>query len=646
MSSAADKKAQFEVIMAKKRAMQTSNSVAARPTAVRASAATNDSVRAQCEVTIVGTPRTGDGGSIYVEGLVLNVTDGGGEGKMMVPFTPKDAAFHCAPLTDAKGGYTYKFDNRKRTDERKPFALGEFGYAVLKLGSPPKFLDGFTSPQLYPGMTITVEKVAISSVYKCGVQLSGTYVLGSAKPAFELSCTPLDLEAPHLSFRVVLESMRVTHRNMMLSTVMGGYWASWERIKPTNTTKQFVRTLQLNERDALLKNDGVWTTSMRAVANEGDGSWKSDLESLVQRMVEAAPYCQDGLGFDCYNGPKVVMPIFGLSREQALEANMPSEYGQVCEVLDSDTPSEGCLFEGAVTLRPESESLFFGAPFNSRQQEQGGPWMNLAVNAYTVAKGSFDVVSLEDPILVKVPILSLPSHLGSKHVETLKAVAQAFLPLTNLVASFEPILKNVKENPKSVHMWANLTTVDFHAALLENGIEVDEAMVLELFNDDNINAEETDVAKQFSSQPKRFLASGFVLLNESLDARKEGWLDSQLTAMEKILEQKGRPAGQQSCTIEMRAIDPRGFEEHKATYSKLEGMELQERIAEIERDWPVYAVLKIEGPSAKLTKKTPVAAAGPSSSTRTLPKRAISPSDGPTLAPVAEGGKKKKKKPA
>ena len=181
--------------MAKKRAMQTSNSVAARPTAVRASAATNDSVRAQCEVTIVGTPRTGDGGSIYVEGLVLNVTDGGGEGKMMVPFTPKDAAFHCAPLTDAKGGYTYKFDNRKRTDERKPLALGEFGYAVLKLGSPPKFLDGFTSPQLYPGMTITVENVA-TSLRSTSVACNSPARMSSARRN-----PPLNSRARHSTWR-------------------------------------------------------------------------------------------------------------------------------------------------------------------------------------------------------------------------------------------------------------------------------------------------------------------------------------------------------------------------------------------------------------------------------------------------------------
>ena len=55
-------------------------------------------------------------------------------------------------------------------------------------------------------------------------------------------------------------------------------------------------------------------------------------------------------------------------------------------------------------------------------------------SANTMAKGATRHVSIEQPFTLKLPVLDLPVHFGSKHVETIKAVAHTMLPLADKVA--------------------------------------------------------------------------------------------------------------------------------------------------------------------------------------------------------------------
>ena len=113
--------------------------------------------------------------------------------------------------------------------------------------------------------------------------------------------------------------------------------------------------------------------------------------------------------------------------------------------------------------------------------------------------------------------------------------------------------------------------------------------------------EEQEVVDQFTTQPKNFLACGFVLLNENMDARNTAWLQEHADIMKRMLASLGRPA---ECEIEMRAVDLHGFEQHTAWYEKLEDMGLEDRVGELGdalATWAVYAVLKIGGPRAELT---------------------------------------------
>ena len=80
---------------------------------------------------------------------------------------------------------------------------------------------------------------------------------------------------------------------------------------------------------------------------------------------------------------------------------------------------------------------------------------------------------------------------------------------------------------------------------------------------------------------------------ESIDARREDWLhrlDAQVLTMEEILKSKGRNA---ECTYEIRAIDPRGFEQHKHTLAEFESVDTDDRVA-VDRCQHVAGVRRAE----------------------------------------------------
>ena len=112
---------------------------------------------------------------------------------------------------------------------------------------------------------------------------------------------------------------------------------------------------------------------------------------------------------------------------------------------------------------------------------------------------------------------------------------------------------------------------------------------LDHFEGKSIDLEAPETAKFFTTSPKPFLASGFTLLNENADARNKGWLESQAAQMEKIAAATSGDKGK--FTIEIRAVNPNGFEEHKKTLSDLAEIDLVDRFENVGDDWPIYALL-------------------------------------------------------
>ena len=166
----------------------------------------------------------------------------------------------------------------------------------------------------------------------------------------------------------------------------------------------------------------------------------------------------------------------------------------------------------------------------------------------------------------------------------------SFLPLTNFVVAFQADRQNITTNVKACESWdCRLPVVELHSALLKHGIQLDVDAALDHFNDKPIDLEAPETAKCFTTSPKPFLASGFTLLNENADARGKGWLEAQAVQMEKIAAATTGVKGK--FTIEMRAVNPDGFEEHKKTLSDLAEIDLVDRFEKVCDDWPIYALL-------------------------------------------------------
>ena len=223
------------------------------------------------------------------------------------------------------------------------------------------------------------------------------------------------------------------------------------------------------------------------------------------------------------------------------------------------------------------------------------------------------MVALQSPVTLKMSLAGMPVHVGSKYIETIKAVATSFFPFTDMVVAFNTDRNNVSSNAKANETFdCRLPTVAFHSALLKYGIELDIDVALESFNTKPVNLESTRVASTFTSSPKPILACGFALLNENSDARSEDWLDSMAKQMEKILAHANRKP---ECTTEIRAINPNGFEAHRASLKAFEDVDLVARMADVGDNWPIYAVLKVDddgttpeaAPEAVCSSKAPVA---------------------------------------
>ena len=403
----------------------------------------------------------------------------------------------------------------------------------------------------------------------------------------------LDYEIPSLSFETIANDAGLAKRNMLLSLGMGGYSDAWSMVNATDSTKQFAVTGLNNERNAMLSPDGSWMTAMAKVGAEGDAKWSKDVSALTAEMKMGAAFqSSEGFGVDfrvASHGPTILMPVYSLGTEQSLSDGLPGEDGNAGKVMLEEEPvSQLPFFEGAMALPPQNH--IFGSCYKKgTERASGGPWLKLPINTYTMAPDSKDLIELGTFTLMP-SLMSMPAHLGSKNLATIKAVVTSFLPLTNFAVAFEADRQNIKTNAKAAESWdCRIPIVELHAALLKHGLELDVDAALDHFEGKSIDLEAPETAKCFTTSPKPFLASGFTLLNENVDARDKEWLESQAAQMEKIAAATNVDKGK--FNIEIRAINPDGFEEHKKTLSDLAEIDLVDRFEHVGNDWPIYAVL-------------------------------------------------------
>ena len=484
-------------------------------------------------------------------------------------------------------------ENFKKLDERKPLQLVEFRYTTVKLLDPPSAPVDWATPQtLFPGGTVNIAQPAVHAVFKCGVHFSAAY-----RPSATGSKTDrVDLEMPRLAFDCVASDTELAHRNMLLSLHMGACRESWNGIDPADAVKASAITALAKERDGLLNPSGAWMAGLKEVANEGDAGWKSGILSIANDLVDGAAFVNEGMGVtfaQAAHGPTMLVPICGLGPDQSLDDGLPGGNSKAFSVMSDEALSSDQLpfFEGTMA-NPGSRAIF-GSARKDDGRANGGPWLNMPVIFNTMASAATECISLDAPFTLKISLNGMPSLVGSKMQATIKAVAATFFPFTDMVVAFEADRNNVASNDKATETWdCRFSTVDFHSALLQYGIQLDTNVALEAFEDAHIQVEEKEFVSTYTTTVKPLLACGFVLLNESADARREDWLDEQVLTMEKILKSKGRNA---ECTYEIRAIDPRGFEQHKQTLLEFENVDTDDRVGSVDvNSWPVYAVLKID----------------------------------------------------
>ena len=581
------------------------NSAASAPSGGNLSSAAS---RATVKLQIISQPHTIDRAT-YFDARITEVTDSGVEGKrmLMLPSTP-GSDFAIAPLTDERGDYLYKFDSSyNKTDERKPVQLAEFGCTTVKIsGAPNGPVDWATPPALFPGREITIEGAAVSSVFKQGTLLSGSFASALVADEGE-SKKPLDLEIPKLAFGLVANDEDLVRRNMALSLDTGGVATGWQNSEATSPTKQFAVTTLSNHRSELLKPGGSFLKGLDASGAQGDADWKAGMQQVSKKVTDGAPFQSSGFGFSfdvAANGPTLVMPIYALGTESELTERMPGYEGKAMDGEQADVYFEGVLSS------PGGRPVFVSSFKAGTSRASGGPWLNLNILGFAKAAGAKELVQLLSPLNFKMSLPAMPVHVGSKHIDTIKVIASSFFPLTDMVVAFNTDRNNVFSNPKANESWdCRIPTIDFHSALLKFGIELDLDMALELFHGKPINMDPADVASTLTSSPKPLLACGFTLLNENMEARNADWLDQQVNQMEKILAFANRKA---ECTIEIRAVNPKGFEEHKASLKAFEDLDLVDRVAKVGVDWPIYAVIKIDDePAAPPVAAPAVASNGP-----------------------------------
>ena len=402
----------------------------------------------------------------------------------------------------------------------------------------------------------------------------------------------LDYEIPSLSFAIIANDAGLAKRNVLLSLGMGGYSDAWSMVNATDSTKQFAVMGLNNERNAMLSPDGSWMTAMAKVGTEGDVKWSKDVSALTAEMKMGAAFqSSEGLGVNfrvASHGPTVLMSVYSLGTELSLSDGLPGEDALAAKVMAEEPVSQLPFFEGSMALPPQNH--IFGSCYKKgTERASGGPWLKLPINTYTMAPDSKDLIELGTFTLMP-SLMSMPAHLGSKNLAMIKAVVTSFLPLTNFAVAFEADRQNIKTNANAAESWdCRIPIVELYSALLKHGLELDVDAALDHFEGKSIDLEAPETAKCFTSSPKPFLASGFTLLNENVDARDKEWLESQAAQMDKIAAATNVDKGK--FTIEIRAINPYGFEEHKKTLSDLAETDLVDRFECVGNDWPIYAVL-------------------------------------------------------
>ena len=595
MNSNNDKLARIEKMKAKKAAADAaragsggSNAGTANRTATGAPLS-----RAKVTGTILSVPRTGQRCKQF-EMQVDSITDSKEPGRMLMPPTENDSMSIVAPLTDEKGDYPYKYDDKyQKTSERKPLQLGECGIANVKLINAPDGPVDWAAPKcLHVGQKITVWCATASSVYKQGTCITGMYVSGEVLPS-----SKLDFELPAKAFFKVANNRSLATRNMALSVGVGGFAGEWQIIPATDETKQFAITAMTNVRDALLKSDGAWMKAMiETVAVEGDTAWNKEVTGLVVELKAGAAFQADGLGIK-FNmpsqGPTMFVPIFALGKYFRLDECMPGVDGKAANEQVDQLP----FFEGAMCAPPVN--AIFGTCFKKgTERASGGPWLKLSFNAYAMAPEGNEFVPLYANFTAIQSLMQFPMHMGSKSLSNITVFATAFLPCVNMVIAFEADRNNISTNSKAGETWdCRVSTMDTYSGLIEYGVELDVDAALDHFKDKPIQMEERDVAKAFTTQPKPLLAAGFTLLNENGDARSKDWLEAQAMQMKSIAATNGRTDAK--CTIKMFGINPAGFEEHKKSLTDLEGVDLIDRFEHVDDDWLIYTVLVLEGEEEK-----------------------------------------------
>jgi len=284
----------------------------------------------------------------------------------------------------------------------------------------------------------------------------------------------------------------------------------------------------------------------------------------------------------------MMLPIFAIGTDFGLSDGLPGCESNAGKMMAGDQVDQPFFFEAAMCA-PSGDKQVFGSAFK-QGRPSGGPWIKLALNTFTAAPDVTEAVSLYAGFTLFVPLPSMAAHVGSKHLQTIEAIATSFLPLVDMVTSFEADRNNIATNSKSNEAWdCRVSTVDFYGGLLKYGIELDIDAALDHFKDKPLLQEDADTAKVFTSSPKPMLACGFTLMNECLDARSKTWLEAQVAQMEKIATVNGRADAK--CTIKAYAINPTGFEAHKTSLAELEDTDLIERFELVGDHWLVYAVL-------------------------------------------------------
>eukprot|EP00966_Prymnesium_polylepis_P250280 5786748-Prymnesium_polylepis.1 len=201
MSSSTNKTKEEKLArLAALKAKQSSDGAARAPTSQSNGGSlgtTNSISNATVKLLITSPPRTIDR-AVHIDARVLEVTNAGAEGKRMLIPPVSGSDFAMAPMTDEKGDYRCKYEDYRKTDERKPVQLAEFGYTTVKITNAPSGpTDWAANPALFPGNEITINDAAVSSVFKHGTLLSGAFVPGTADEA--LVKKPLDFEMPQMA---------------------------------------------------------------------------------------------------------------------------------------------------------------------------------------------------------------------------------------------------------------------------------------------------------------------------------------------------------------------------------------------------------------------------------------------------------------